>query len=79
MRTAPIGLPPSDVHVLVLNSRNKVRAFAEEFYTYLEGMKWFVSNWFLALMRQFWGKATDEMFRNCIIYTPKTCARESIW
>jgi nitroreductase len=29
-------------------------------------MKWFVSGWFLALMRPFWGKATDEMFKGFI-------------
>ena len=65
-RTAPMGLPPSDVNVLVLNSRAKVRAFAEDFCSYLEDMKWIVSNWFLFLMRPFWGKANDEMFRNFI-------------
>ena len=35
-RTAPMGLPPSDVSVLVLNSRDKVRAFAEDFCSYLD-------------------------------------------
>lgn len=65
-RTAPMGLPPSDVNVLVLNSRNKVRAFAEDFCSYLESMKWLVSNWFLFLMRPFWGKVNDEMFRKFI-------------
>lgn len=62
-RTAPMGLPPSDVNVLILGSRMKTRAFAEDFCAYLEGMKWFVSNWFLALMRPFWGKQNDELFR----------------
>ena len=65
-QTAPMGLPPSDVNVLVLNSRDKGRAFAEDFCSYLEGLKWIVSNWFLFLMRPFWGKANDEMFRNFI-------------
>ena len=65
-RTAPMGLPPSDVNVLVLDSKIKNRAFAEDFCRYLEGMKWFVSGWFLALMRPFWGKANDEMFRGFV-------------
>jgi ferredoxin len=65
-RTAPMGLPPSDVHVLVLDSKEKTRAFAADFCSYLNGMKWFVSNWFLAIMRPFWGKANDEMFRGFI-------------
>ena len=73
-QTAPMGLPPSDVHALVFDSREKVRGFAEDFCRYLEGMKWFVSGWFLALMRPFWGKQNDELFRGflkpCInIYT----------
>jgi ferredoxin len=65
-RTAPMGLPPSDVHVLVLDSKEKTRAFAQDFCAYLEGMRWFVSKWFLALMRPFWGKANDEMFKGFI-------------
>ena len=29
-------------------------------------MKWFVSGWFLALMRPFWGKTNDEMFKGFV-------------
>jgi ferredoxin len=65
-KTAPMGLPPSDVHVMILDSKEKTRAFAKDFCDYLETMKWFVSGWFLALMRPFWGKATDEMFKGFI-------------
>jgi len=65
-KTAPMGLPPSDVNVLVLDSILKTRAFAEDFCKYIEGMKWFVSGWFLTLMRPFWGKANDEMFNGFI-------------
>ena len=64
--TAPMGLPPSDVHVVVFDSADKVTAFTRDFCTVLEGMKWFVSNWFLTLMRPFWGKQNDEMFRQFI-------------
>lgn len=62
-QTAPMGLPPSDVHVLVFNSKEKVRNFAEDYAIYLEKLKWMISGWFLALMRPFWGKANDELFR----------------
>lgn len=65
-RTAPMGLPPSDVNVLVLRGKDKNRAFASDFCTYLSGMKWFVSDWFLTIMRPFWGKANDEMFRGFV-------------
>lgn len=75
-KTAPMGLPPSDVNVLVLDSQVKTRVFAKDFCDYLDGMKWFVSDWFLAIMRPFWGKANDEMFRGFIkpvfkVYTAK--------
>ncbi|MBU1010124.1 MAG: nitroreductase family protein [Bacteroidetes bacterium] len=65
-RTAPMGLPPSDVNVLVLDSIEKTRAFAADFCTYLESMQWFVSKWFLAMMRPLWGKANAEMFADFI-------------
>lgn len=65
-RTAPMGLPPSDVNVLVLRGKDKNRDLANDFCTYLSGMKWFVSDWFLTLMRPFWGKANDEMFRGFV-------------
>ncbi len=64
--TAPMGLPPSDVNVLVLDSREKNHAFAKDYCEFLKSMKWLVSGWFLALMRPFWGKASDEMFRGFI-------------
>lgn len=61
--TAPMGLPPTDVHVLVLEGKEKNRAFAQDFCAHLEAMRWFASPWFLALMRPFWGKETDELFK----------------
>lgn len=63
-RTAPMGLPPSDVNVMVFDTKEKVRDFAGRFCAYLEGMKWLVSDWFLLAMRPFWGRANDELFRN---------------
>lgn len=64
--TAPMGLPPSDVNVLVLDSKEKNREFVKDFCEFLETIKWFVSDWFMALMRPFWGKANNEMFRSFI-------------
>lgn len=65
-QTAPMGLPPSDVHVLVLESKTQVRTFAVEYAHYLENIRWIVSKWFLGLMRPFWGKTNDEMMRRFI-------------
>ncbi len=64
--TSPMGLPPSDVNVLIMDSKVKTRKFAVDFCEYLESMKWFVSDWFLTLMRPFWGKTNDEMFRGFV-------------
>lgn len=64
--TAPMGLPPSDVNVLILDSKAKNRQFAADFCNYLNEMKWFVSGWFLMLMKPFWGKANDEMFKGFV-------------
>jgi NAD-dependent dihydropyrimidine dehydrogenase PreA subunit len=64
--TSPMGLPPSDVNVLVFDTKEKNRCFAEDFCAYLKDMKWLVSKWFLALMRPFWGKTNDAMFRTFV-------------
>jgi formate hydrogenlyase subunit 6/NADH:ubiquinone oxidoreductase subunit I len=63
---APMGLPPSDVSVLVLNGKEKVFKFSKDYCDYLESLKWMVSPWFLTLARPFWGKANADMFRDFI-------------
>ncbi|MBN2747238.1 MAG: nitroreductase family protein [Bacteroidales bacterium] len=63
---APMGLPPSDVRVLVFRGKEKSRAFAFDFVDYLQSFKYLTSNWFLALMRPFWGKENDELFKGFV-------------
>ena len=63
---APMGLPPSDVNVLVLDTAEKVRKFSFDYCDYLKGLKWMTSGWFLALARPFWGKENDLLFRNFV-------------
>lgn len=65
-RTAPMGLPPSDVNVLVIIGKEQSRAFAKDFSEYLKGLRYMTSGFFLALMRPFWGKENDEVFRSFI-------------
>lgn len=65
-RTAPMGLPPSDVNVLILNGKEKTRAFAKDFSDYLKSMRFMTSKLFLTLMRPFWGKENDEVFKGFI-------------
>lgn len=62
-KTAPMGLPPSDVNVLIFNGKDKTRAFAEDFSVYLKSLKFMTNTVFLALMRPIWGKETDEIFK----------------
>ena len=65
-RTAPIGLPPSDVNVLVINSKDKNTEFVNDFSHLLESMKWMASKPALALMRLFMSKTNAEMFASFI-------------
>lgn len=65
-KTAPMGIPPSDVHILVLDNREKVRKFSEDYCNYLESIQWFVSKWFLAIMRPFLSKSNNELFSRFI-------------
>lgn len=62
-KTAPMGLPPSDVNVLIFDGKDKNRAFAEDFARYLKSVKFMFSQIFLTMMRPVWGKETDELFR----------------
>jgi nitroreductase len=65
-KTSPMGLPPSDVNVLIFDTKEKNRQFAKDYCEFLKSVRWLVSNWFLMLMRPFWGKINDEMFRKFI-------------
>jgi nitroreductase len=62
-QTAPMGIPPSDVNVLIIEGKEKGHMFASDFCKFLESQQWMVSKWFTLLMRPFWGKTNDELFR----------------
>lgn len=65
--TAPMGLPPSDVGVMVLNSKEKVKQFSFDFIDLLDRMKWMVSPASLALMRPFMRKDDYLLFKSFVI------------
>lgn len=65
-QSAPMGLPPSDVRVLVFDNKQKVRRFAKDFCDYTKKIGWMTSSWFLAMMRPFWGKENDEIFKDFV-------------
>ena len=59
---APMGIPPSDVRILVLKGKENVREFSNDFIAQLPKIRWFFSRFFLALMRPFVSKSDYEMF-----------------
>jgi len=65
-RTAPMGLPPSDVSVMVLDSKEKAFRFSKDYCEYLKSIRWMVSPPALLFFRLFSGKATYELFRDFI-------------
>lgn len=65
-RTAPMGLPPSDVNVVILKGKEKTRSFAQDFSEHLKGLRFMTSGLFLTFMRPFWSKENDEMFRSFV-------------
>lgn len=66
VKTAPIGIPPSDVNVLIFDTKEKNKTFAKDFSIYLKSIRYLTSNLFLTFMRPFWGKETDALFRSFI-------------
>ena len=65
-KTSPMGYPPSEVNLLIFDTLEKNHQFAEDFCKFLHSIRWMVSKWFIFLMRPFWGKSTDEVFRGFI-------------
>lgn len=65
-RTSPMGLPPSDVNVLIFDTKEKTNQFAKDFCEYLKGIKWLFSDLSLSLMRPFLSKANYEMFKDFV-------------
>ncbi|MBW6491405.1 MAG: nitroreductase family protein [Lentimicrobium sp.] len=65
--TAPMELPPSDVGVMVLDNKEKVRKFSFDFIEMLIRMKWMASPASLFLMRPFMRKDSHQMFKSFVI------------
>lgn len=65
--TAPMGIPPSDVEILVLNGRDKVNEFTNDIIQYMKSTKWMFSPFMLKLWRPFIGKEQYESFKSFLI------------
>lgn len=64
--TAPMGIPPSDVEVLVLEGRKKVREFSDDAAQFIQKCKWFFSPPMLMLQRPFVGKEACELSKSFV-------------
>jgi ferredoxin len=60
--TAPMGIPPSEVNVLVLVGRDKVKAFRDDLLDAMRSVKWMFSPFVLGLLRPFIGKEVYELY-----------------
>jgi nitroreductase len=58
--TAPMGLPPSDVEILIVQGREKVREFGDDIVGVMAKSKWMFSPLGRVLLRPFFGKELTE-------------------
>ena len=61
--TAPMGLPPSEVQVLVLKGFDSVREFAADMVKVFKSSKWLFSPLALGIMRPFIGKEAYDLMK----------------
>jgi len=64
--TAPMGIPPSDVGVVVFHGREKVQEFAADACDSFQRMAWFFSPAVLTVMRPFIGKEQHMAMRDFV-------------
>ena len=61
--TAPMGIPPTDVEVLVLESKEAVTRFTADVIELFKKVRWLVSDPVQWLMRPFMSKETAEVYK----------------
>jgi len=67
LSTAPMGLPPSDVEVLVLHGRQRVREFVADTISEVRRQKWMFSKGMGIAMRPFMGRDGYEMWQTFVV------------
>jgi hypothetical protein len=68
--TAPMGLPPSEVEILVLNGFARVREFSQDMVGIIKASKWVFSPLMLGLMRPFIGKEAYDLMKTFVAPLP---------
>ena len=61
--TAPMGIPPSDIAVLVFDNQDAVQRFTADMMVFFQRVKWLFSDAMLRLLRPFMSKENAAMFR----------------
>jgi ferredoxin len=61
--TAPMGIPPSDVEVLVFDNPDAVQRFSADVMAYFHKINWLFSDVMLTLLRPFISKENAAVFR----------------
>jgi ferredoxin len=64
--TAPMGLPPSEVGVLVADGKQKVRQLKDDLLGEMKSVRWLLSAPVLTLLRPFFSKDDYQAFRSFI-------------
>lgn len=65
--SSPMGIPPSDVEVLIFRGKEKVSTFSKDFIKYMESIKWMFSRWTIPLWKPFISGADYEMYKSFLI------------
>jgi nitroreductase/NAD-dependent dihydropyrimidine dehydrogenase PreA subunit len=71
--TAPMGIPPSDVGVVVIKGRQKMQEFRDDMLASLRGFVRLFSGPLFQVMRLFMGRHTSEMFSTFLVPYAKGC------
>jgi ferredoxin len=75
-RSAPMGIPPSDVKVLVLHGKHKVKVFADNFFQEINRRKLFFHPLVLKLLRPLMGQATYALMQDFVAPLVKLLRQE---
>jgi len=65
--TAPMGIPPSEVGIIIFHGRNKVRMFTKDMMDSMGRLKKWFNPVLMTLARPFMKKANYDMYKNFLI------------